>query len=351
MNYMHRFGAIFAIAAFSGAVGPSYGGEDKDWQWSVPAPLAGGKAPPVHLWLPDGAGPVKGLFLFSYYGCFGGYSKDPELRALAKELQCGVVASEERLGDPHDDPSRILNALAELANKSGHPEVASAPMFIFGHSNSTHDMAQFGKKIPERIIAWVAMKSAFGAQFSVKELYKVPGMVISGELDHEYFQDQLATVKKLRREHGALMHIIVEPAGHHWPERQTYRIMQAFLKTVFYLRVPPDSGMRAAPVKLFELEERSGWLGQNLEGERVRHVEGSKITWSWDRPVNVRQLLTIAPYDRYPADKSTASWLPTEDYARKWQEFCHTGTIKDWSSLPPGTVERWKSRISGKSSR
>jgi len=319
--------AILAVGALASAPGPSSGGENGDWHWSVEAPL-GGKTPRVHLWLPDRASAVKAIFVFTYYGCFGGYSKDREFRALARELHCGVVASEERLGDPHDDPRRILDALAALARMSGHAELADAPMFIFGHSNSTHDMAQFGKRIADRVIAWVAMKSAFGAQFSVPELYKVPGMVISGELDHEYFQDQLATVKKLRREHGALMHMIVEPGGHHWPERETYRIMEAFLKAVFYLRVPARSGAAKGPVKLVQLDERSGWLGENLEGERVRHVDGPHITWSWDRPVNVRQLLRIAPYATYPGDRSTASWLPTEEYARKWQEFCHTGAIR-----------------------
>ena len=46
-------------------------------------------------------------------------------------------------------------------------------------------------------------KSAFGGQFNYRELAPVPGMVVSGEKDASYFQDQLATVKKIVTELGA----------------------------------------------------------------------------------------------------------------------------------------------------
>lgn len=294
-----------------------------------------------HLWLPKQTSPIKALFVFPYHGTGEGWSQSQEMHALAQELGCGVVAFNQlailpdgtKVGFPGNDKSpdtRLLNAFADLAQQSGHPEVVNAPLCLFGHSNATAFVSGFGSKHPERIFAWVAFKSAFGAQFSKPEIYPIPGLVISGEKDDSYFQDQLTTVKKLRKENHALMHMIVEPGGGHWPEgaggTKTLAIIKAFMRTAFHLRVPPDADPSKGPVKLIDAVEANGWLGKNLDGLRVRDP---KFKWSWETPVVVGQLLEIAPYAQYAGDKSEASWLPTEEYARKWQEFCHTGTLKN----------------------
>lgn len=78
--------------------------------------------------------------------------------------------------------------------------------------------------------------------------------------------------------------------------------------------------------KLIDASEEQGWLGKNLDGVRVRD---EKFQWSWETPVVVGQSLEIASYAKYAGDKSEASWLPTEEYARKWREFCHTGILKN----------------------
>ncbi len=295
------------------------------------------------LWLPDGVKRVRALFLFTTYGCWGDFAAGPQIRDLARDLQCGVVLSEfyPLVDKDAKDATQMLTILQTLAARSGHPEVANAPLFVFSHSNSTPGMAKFASLAPTRIVGWVAMKSAYGEQFAQPELYRIPGMVVSGEADTSYFQNQLETVRKLRREHGALMHMLVEADGGHWPEGgltgPTYQIVMAFLKNVFYLRVPADSDATLAPIKLNEVVEADGWLGQNVVGKRI--PDGGPGKWKWEQPTDVKRLLEIAPYADFPGDARNASWLPSADYARKWQEYCHTVAVKDWASLPPGTVE------------
>jgi len=286
------------------------------------------------LWLPEG-NPAKGIFLLNSYGCWGKFSESAAIRELAAELGCAVVASS---GSNYDG---ALEALADLARQSGRPELAFAPLFVFSHSNSTPAMAAFAAGVPDRIIAWCAFKSAFGAQFSSPKIYRIPGQVISGEKDDSYFQDQLATVKKIRQESGGLVHMIVEPNGPHMPageesfkitgESSSFTIVLAFMKDTFLLRVPAHADPRKGKVKLVELAEKDGWLGRNLEGVRLNAHSGAP--WHWDREVDVRQKLEIAPYDKFTGDPKQASWLPSEDYAYKWQEFCQTGNVKDWGKL------------------
>lgn len=293
-----------------------------------------------HLWLPKDTPAVKGLLVFPYHGIGEQWSASPEVQSLAKELGCGIVAFDQlgklpdgtQLGFPGNAKSpdtRLLDALAELAKQSEHMEVVNAPLCLFGHSNATAFVSGFGGKHPKRVFAWIAFKSAFGKQFSEPAIYPIPGLVLSGENDTSYFQDQLATVKKLRKENQARMNMVVEPAGGHGGEgprgTKTLPIVLAFIRAAHRLRVPADADLSKGPVKLIDAVEEKGWLGKNLDGVRVRD---QKFKWSWESPVLVAQLLPIAPYAKFTGDKSGASWLPTEEYARAWQEFCHTSTLK-----------------------
>jgi hypothetical protein len=310
----------------------------EQWTATISVNSADGRPSACHLWLPDGVKRIRAIFLFTAYGSFGGFAAGPQIRELGHDLECAVVLSEDRL--PDKDPAPMLANLQTLATRSTHPEVAYAPLFVFGHSNSTYDMGRFAALVPTRIAGWVAMKSAFGAQFSLPELYHIPGMVVSGEADNSYFGDQPATVLKLRREHGALVHMLIEAGGPHWPNDPTFQIMMAFLKNVFYLRVPADGDATLAPIKLVEITEAEGWLGQSVAGKRVEVSH----EWKWEQPTDVKRLLEIAPFADFPGDAKDASWLPNADYARKWQEYCHTVAVKDWARLPPGTVEAWSAK-------
>jgi len=53
--------------------------------------------------------------------------------------------------------------------------------------------------------------------------------------------------------------------------------------------------------------------------------------WHWEQPEKTRRKLEIAPYELYPGDKGLASWYPTEEYARKCQQFCMQANLPQWS--------------------
>ena len=295
---------------------------------------------------PQNTAVIKGLFIFVFHGAGQDFAEYDEMRALATQISCAVVGFDKFYGYPGNAevPSSVLsNALKELAAVSAHPEVAHAPIFTFGHSNGTAFSAGFASKEPDRIFGWMAFKSAYGAQFSFPSIYRMPGLIISGETDESYFSDQLATVRHLRHEHHALMHMIVEPGVGHGPRKpSSYTILMAFMKTAFQVRVPADADPRQGPVKLIELQESQGWLGQTLDGARVKPALDVKR--DWEQPIDVRRMLEIAPYADYPGDKGYASWLPTEEYARKWQQFCMQGNLPQWSeALPPAPPSRWRS--------
>lgn len=297
-----------------------------------------------HLWVPEDPPVVQGLLLFVFHGIGQKTAENEEIRKLAEELGCGVVGFDKFYlypggpGENHAPANVLTDALKELAKTSSRPEVAHAPVITFGHSNATNFAAGFPSREPDRTIAWIAFKSAFGGQFSIPEIYGIPGMILSGEEDESYFSDQLATVRKLRHQHGALMHIVVEPDGGHGLNKGSYSILKAFIQSVFGLRVPPDADPRQGPVALNPVKESDGWLGQTLATTRFRGPD----RWEWLEPTDTRHKLEIAPYDEYPGDKRFASWLPTGEYAVKWQEFGMKADLPNWAepvTVPERTAE------------
>jgi hypothetical protein len=175
-------------------------------------------------------------------------------------------------------------------------EIVNAPLCLFGHSNATAFVSGFGGKHPERVFAWIAFKSASGKQFSEPAIYPIPGLVLSGEIDTSYFSDQLATVKKLRKENHARMHMIVEPGGGHWPEgprgTKTLAIVMAFIRTAYHLRVPADADPSKEPPKLIDAAEEKGWLS-------AYDIEKTGV-------LRLRQICASLPKDT-PKDGASAS--------------------------------------------
>ena len=160
-----RTGATLAVCLLAAAAAGRLPAEPAKWKHT---------SGPWKLWLPE-ASPARGIFLFNSYGSFKGFGEDPRIRDLGAELGCGVAATDA------SDYAGAVEALADFSRQALRPDLAYAPLFVFGHSNSTNTMAQFAKTIPDRVVAWVAMKSAFGDQFSVPELYRIPGIFQLGE--------------------------------------------------------------------------------------------------------------------------------------------------------------------------
>lgn len=143
---------------------------------------------------------------------------------------------------------------------------------------------------------------------------QVPGLVIFGENDPFLARpsraENLAVVPALRKRHGALWNIAVEPKTGHGPGEKTWPLVFSFLRHTFAARVPTDADPRQGPVPLNSLAVESGHLGGNWDGEK-----------------GGRQTLPIASYAEFPGDKSTASWLINAAYAADWQAFQRDGEL------------------------
>lgn len=287
---------------------------DDEWREAVRKKGEGKKEEvKFDLWLPGEIAAVKGIVVISGHGSGETLFKHPGLRRLARELHLAIFKF---VGNPMQRgfwPKHLLyERLNGFADRSRHPELRHAPLFLYGHSNGTGFSAIFPATEGERVWAWVSMRPGVTFQVYQPGAAQVPGLIIFGEDDHFLArpskEENLAVVPAIRKKYHALWNVAVEPKTGHGPGEKTWPLVFSFLRHTFAARVRADVDASQGPVKLSVPALESGYLGQN-----------------WDVVKGGYQSLAIAPFPAFTGDKSTASWLVNGAYAKDWQRFQHTG--------------------------
>lgn len=272
------------------------------------------------LWIPDGVEVVKGIVVMSGHGSgeslYGHPSIAPKLRAIARELHLAIFKF---VGNPMQrgfwPKSLLYDRLNDMGQRARHPELAHAPLFLYGHSNGTGFSALFPATEGHRVWGWVSMRPGIAFQVYQPGAAQVPGLVIFGEDDPFLARpskaENLAVVSLMRKKHNAVWNFAVEPKTGHGPGDKTWPLVFSFLRHTFNSRVPADADPRQGPIQLKSIAIGSGHLGTN-----------------WDAAKGGYQTLSIAPHADFAGDKSSASWLINADYAADWQSFQRDGEVK-----------------------
>lgn len=259
-----------------------------------------------YVYIPESVKKVKAAFYLSMHGI--GNIKTPILQKFAEEEQLALVGMN---GDPIKrgitSVALIEEHIEKLAELSGHPELADAPIMTFGHSNGTGFAASFPRDWPERTIAWIAFHPGFNGYIQFPNTDQVPAMVMCGSID-KYFLNarQDKVVATMRKDRNAPMSVMVEGGVGHGPADavSTWAFIIEFLKASMRVRLNADGTLK--PV---EIEQ--GWLGA-----------------SYDLEQGGRQLLEVAPYAEFNGDQSIANWLPDAEFAKIWQAYGATQPVK-----------------------
>lgn len=297
---------------------------DEDWRKLV-AVHGEGKHEEVtfDLWIPEEAEVVRGVVAMSGHGSGTPLFKNPGLRAIARELHLAVFMF---LGNPlqrgfwpHD---MLGEKLMDLGERADHPELANAPLFLYGHSNGTGFSALHAAARPEKVWAWVSMRPGITFQVYQPGAAAVPGLVIFGEddqfLTRPSVAENLAVVPAIRKRFQAPWNMAVEPKTGHGPGEKTWPLVFSFLRHTFTARVPADVDPRQGPVRLAAVDLESGSLGRN-----------------WNPKEGGYQNLPIAPFAELSEDCATASWLINAAYADDWQAFQRVGEVASPTSSRP----------------
>jgi poly(3-hydroxybutyrate) depolymerase len=130
------------------------------------------------LWIPDGIKKIRGIIVHQH-GCGVGACKggataayDLHWQALAKKWDCALLGPSYHQEEKQDcrlwcDPrngsrATFLKALRDFAKQAKHPEIATVPWCLWGHSGGGFWASLMQTSDPERIVAiWFRSGTAF----------------------------------------------------------------------------------------------------------------------------------------------------------------------------------------------
>ncbi|MGH6829364.1 MAG: hypothetical protein ACREFW_10710, partial [Rhizomicrobium sp.] len=183
----------------------------------------------------------------------------------------------------------LLDAIDSFARRSHHPELAQAPLVLWGMSAGGEVNYELAAWKPERVAAFVVNKGNFYyTALASKAARSVPALLFVGTADLAYRIDAVTGIFAMNRRPGALWALVEQPGVPHAVGRS------ADLSRIFFDEVLP---MRIGAMKdgrLGVLDPEKGWLGD----------------------LATKTVAPIVPGSKMPA--TPTSWLPTERTAKAW---------------------------------
>jgi poly(3-hydroxybutyrate) depolymerase len=181
----------------------------------------------------------------------------------------------------------LLDAIAKFSTRSQHPEVATAPLLLWGMSAGGEFNYEFTAWKPERVAAFIVNKGNFYYTALVPPAARqVPGMLFVGGRDLEFRTNTVVGLFALNRRAGALWALAEEPGVGHVVGKSR-DVAMVFFEDVLAMRLSPAGALLPMPPKPAFL--------------------GDYKTKSF-QPAG----------DAAPRDPT--AWLATERIARAWQE-------------------------------
>ncbi len=258
------------------------------------------------LWLPPGDAPVRATLVLVPGSNGDGRAQvdDATWQALAVRQHLALVGC--RFTDkPHDQSfieayanvsqgsgQALLDALTHLADRSHHPELASAPLALWGMSAGGQFNYEMAAWKPERVAAFIVNKGGiyYSALLS-RAAREVPALLFIGGKDLAFRTNTITGLFAVNRRGGALWALAEEPGASHVVGRSQAMAI-AFFDDVLPMRLgAPDA--RGVPT-LVALDPAAGFIGD--------------LT-----------LKTFQPASAVPAPTVPTAWLPTARVARAWQ--------------------------------
>lgn len=240
----------------SGATVP--GNAPVKWDYdAAPHGIQGTLVARFRVWIPDASQPVRGMIVLvpGLDQDGRGAAEAGDWQALARELRFGLVACNFTSSDGgggycyagRGSGKLLLNALEKFATAENRPEIAQAPLLLWGHSAGGQFNYNFACWKPERTLAFVVNEGAYYYDTPATSLTRsTPAILFAGEKDKPERIANITHLFQTGRMQGALWAFCLEKGmGHSIGPSQ--HVAQQFFRSVVSLRLPDgglDSGMK-----------------------------------------------------------------------------------------------------------
>ena len=214
-------------------------------------------------------------------------------KAMAAQRELAILGTSimGMTNNPESD-QLILDAVHVASEESGRPRLSDVPLLMYGMSGGAPQASGFAARHPERVAGLVLKVPESVTVLTSGAPLRVPTFMVLAELDAFVDNAALTAAFESNRRAGAFWALAEESGVPHHSLSLTQRLLTlAWIGSVLDVRL---AASRYDPPR--DLAESDGWLGDPSTGD-------------------------VSPWASYPGDRASASWLPSQVGAERWQDF------------------------------
>ena len=324
-----------------------YEASDKPGELTFPVKYA--------VWIPKEVKTLRGVVVHQH-GCGEGSCKsgltgawDLHWQALARKHECALLSpSYEQPGkadcqmwcDPRNGSGKaFLKGLEDLAEMSGHPELAKVPWALWGHSGGGHWVGGMTLSYPERVAAtWlrsgVPLLQVNPDRASIKP-HDLPEAALGVPMICNPGTKEGVTVKT-----GRFARV--------WPANKTFFSKIRNAGGLIGMAVDPLSAHECGNSRYLAIPWLDACLKERLPEKSGQPLRPMPVQKAWLSPLLGKKAIPSAKFD---GDEKMAVWLPNARIARLWMQFVKDSKVADKTPPPApthvlveGKVLKWKAR-------
>ncbi|MEO1148529.1 MAG: sialate O-acetylesterase [Cyanobacteria bacterium J06638_22] len=291
------------------------------------------------IWIPPSIKTLRGVIVHQH-GCGAGSARsgltgafDLHWQALAAKHGCALLAA--TYEQPFDEDchywcepregsqATFQRALVDLGRQAGHPELATVPWALWGHSGGGYWVGNMLLLYPERVAAaWLQSGTALLTPFEEwpdalltplpEQGIEAPVMLCLG-IEEGY-----------RGDDGRFKHV--------WPRAKEFFTTLRAKGAPIGVAVDPLTGHGCGEQRYLAIPWFDACLSHRL-GDG-----GEAVPWLAPLMGPGQPLPTATPAKAYPDEGAKAIWLPSAEVARIWTQFINGEKITDSSPPPPPTA-------------
>jgi hypothetical protein len=273
----------------------------------------------------------RGRDMLRYYG-------DPDVQAFAQRHDLALMLpfhcaakSPVMGGDINTDPSKglgraLFSALAQLAESSRHPELASTKVILLGFSGTGALVGRFPEYAPDRVLAAIASDPGHGDTYGVNTINlspkaaAVPQLILVGSDDAVSGTERPYAYFRKYFDQGAPWTFVVQNGTPHCCIINAKALVLEWLNAIVIRQATRSSGSYGF---ITTQESKASECPPPIQTANPIWCRGATDSWG-----GKNWLATAAKVERCltpPPGMLPAGWLPSRKFARLWRAFVAEG--------------------------
>ena len=280
-----------------------------------------GKAPVAYLWVPEGCKNVKAVILSQQNMTEEAIYKNPRFQAKMKKLGVAMVWVAPAFNNNWDPASGVQGIFEEmmtnLADQSGHAEIAKAPIIPLGHSAQATFPWNFAAWNPDRTLCIISFHGdaprtnlcGYGAANVEwgrnRNIDGIPGLMVEGEYEWWEARVNPALAFRMMYPESCISFLCDTGRGHFDCDDRTADYIAKFIQKSLEQRLNADGSLR-------KLNPKEGYLAERFHSDMI----GTDGADKGKAPENANASRPQpAPYALYKGDKHDAFWYFDKEMA------------------------------------